>query len=400
MDMNRDAMPKILLLTDSAADSRYASAEVIRGILRHIPRDRVRWACLRSIREQSEFHDCQAKHFPPRLLHWRLNAGWWQYLYTRAQARRIAGAVCAWVRDFGPDLVWVFPGTDSVIVARHLEQMLRIPVHMTVHDAFEINRVFWPHAYLYGIYQRDVASLLKKVVTMDAVSRELIEHVKSQFETKLTGTLEFPPSTDLASPIPSEKNPPWNNNVHRIGLCGNPRVERRQWDAFVGMLSGLPHTFEIHAFGNVEAMVDTRYPPNVRLIPLGFAENESEIVAYLHDHGMSVCYLGLYRDADRAFFARTSLSSKLTTYAAAGCPVCIDGPEDSVAWRLILKYDAGVIVNASLGGSEDLVELLNDGEVWRRKNEGACRLCATEMDLARNTGRLLDLMVLAKQTRI
>jgi hypothetical protein len=393
-------MPKILLLTDFAADARYASAEVIRNILRHMPTDRVRWACLRVSREQSGFSACQSKQFLPRMLHWRLNAGWWQYLYTRSQARRIARAVCAWVRDFGPDLVWVFPGTDSVIVARHLEQMLRIPVHMTVHDAFEINRVFWPHAYLYGIYQRDVASLLMKVVTMDAVTRELIEHVKSGFETRLAGAMVFPPSTDLLSPNLPEGTPPWSNNVRRIGLCGNPRVERCQWEEFIGVLSGLPHMFEIHAFGNVEAMVDTDYPANVRLVSLGYAQKEADIVGYLNSHEISVCYLGLYRDADRAFFARTSLNSKLTTYAAAGCPVCIDGPEDSVAWRLVSEYDAGVIVNSAPGGARDLVELFNDGSVWRRKSEGARRLCATEMDLARNTGRLMDLMVLAKRTAL
>jgi len=311
------------------------------------------------------------------------------------QAYGIANAIRAWAVDFRPELIWVTPWMECMCVAMHLERMLGLPVHMTVHDSFEMNRAFRRHSYLYGFYKKDTASLLKKVVTMDAVSSELIEYVTSGFETSLAGSMVFLPSTDNLRPAKARKQPGWENEVRRIGVCGNPRVKQGQWNEFVAILSKLPFVFEIHAFGNVEIMKGMQYPPNVSLVTAGYAQDELSIINYLDDHEVSVCYLGLYRDENEAFFARTSLSSKMTTYAAAGCPVCIDGPEGSVAWRLTAEYDAGVAVNPGHDGAKDLVELLSNRETWRRKSEGARRLCETEMNVAANTRRLMDLIVLS-----
>jgi hypothetical protein len=101
----------------------------------------------------------------------------------------------------------------------------------------------------------------------------------------------------------------------------------------------------------------------------------------------------LYKEKDRGLFARTSLSAKLTTYAAAGIPVIVDGPEDSAAWRLVKEYGAGVLCGDDADEAlQSLRTLFTDKEARGRMGEGSRRLCLEKFNLDANFSRFAALL--------
>jgi hypothetical protein len=129
----------------------------------------------------------------------------------------------------------------------------------------------------------------------------------------------------------------------------------------------------------------------------GFAASEREVIDALADGRVDAGYLGVWNEPEKELFARTSLSSKLVTYCAAGLPIIADTPERSVAWDLLSRYGAGVRI-----GNDDsdagLGRLLSRPDEWRQRSQGSLRLCREAFDLDRNADRMAALLrVIAKR---
>jgi hypothetical protein len=124
-----------------------------------------------------------------------------------------------------------------------------------------------------------------------------------------------------------------------------------------------------------------------------YVRTEAEVVQRFAGAAVDACYLGLTRRPDQRMFSTRSLSSKLTTYAAAACPVIVDGPGESVAWRLVRKHGAGVLCDGDAPRAlAELRRVFEDGAAWASMAAGAVRLCRAEFDLERNAARFRDLL--------
>lgn len=385
--------PRTLLLTWQRPDGRYAGAEVLRKTLRELPQDCVRWAYLAGQAEAADGLLPVHRGFRPHALHWRLrNHALHYYFLHNVQAPRLAGAIARWIRDFKPDVVWALAEMGVVNVARLLSKRLNLPLHITVHDSYDFARFAMPRRY-YPQYVRDVCCMMSVTTSLDAVSAELVENVRKQFELSSdVQTLVFPPSIrrdDMAEP----PRVPADGRTRRIGLCGSLRIGQNQWCAFLRILSGLPFEFELLIFAERSVFFNLALPANVHLEFLSYAESEADVVRCFVERQVDACYLGLSDYPEQAMFGAQSLSSKLTTYAAAARPVLVHGPENSVAWRLVRQYEAGLLLSRDAAlVRDDLRRLFEDGGVWRRAADGSARLCREQFDLGRNATQFAALL--------
>ena len=107
-------------------------------------------------------------------------------------------------------------------------------------------------------------------------------------------------------------------------------------------------------------------------------------------------YLGLWKDARQRLFAGTSLSAKLTTYAASACPVIVDAPSDSVAWGLVSRHGAGIRLGADPDANQrELSDLMSSPARWHRHAAGAEALCSAAFDLEKNMLKFTSLLARA-----
>ena len=97
-------------------------------------------------------------------------------------------------------------------------------------------------------------------------------------------------------------------------------------------------------------------------------------------------------------FTRTSLSSKLVTYCAAGLPVIVDGPADSVVWKLVDRHKAGILLRNEVFGevsaddADEMRLLLNDSDRWQTMAEGSRRLCEGEFNMDANIRKFREFL--------
>jgi hypothetical protein len=160
------------------------------------------------------------------------------------------------------------------------------------------------------------------------------------------------------------------------------------------LLGKLPFRFEIIIYADHDYFPGSvLVPGNVTVSVEKFLATEQDVIKSFLDKQVHACYLGLWTQAQMELYCRTSLSSKLATYAASGLPVIVDGPATSVAWSLVNKYGAGVLVGSrkeknksgteidvEKTSEEKLNELFCDVVEWRCKGEGSSRLRAQEFD--------------------
>jgi len=392
--------PRTLLLTWRAPDGRFAGAEALRKLAGRMDGRRLRWASLRPCRQESVFKLCEHRAFAPRALHWRLREGalglWLEDFQAGARARRIA----AWTADFRPQVVWVLAEMGAVRVARELRRITGLPLHATMHDAPENARAVLPHAYKGG-YLRGLRGLLGEAAGLDCISAELADHLRAKWpELSDTPAVIVPPSAIAPSgAAPSADRALPASGLRRIGVCGSARARAGQWSEFLAGLAGLPFRFEIVAFADEESFPGIRPPPNVTVTRRPYAATESDVIRAFRDEGVCACYLGLGKEPPARVFACTSLSSKLTTYAAAGLPIIVDGPAESVAWRLVRQCEAGILRDDDDEAAvKALQTLFSDRDEWRRMAEGSARLCRQEFDLERNMERFRRLLARTVET--
>jgi hypothetical protein len=157
------------------------------------------------------------------------------------------------------------------------------------------------------------------------------------------------------------------------------RCSAEQWQAFVNELGSIPYRFEFDAYAWADSIPSARLPENVVINIMPYLAEELELIRRLREGNYDACYLPLWREPSHRLFSRTSLSSKLTTYVAAGLPVIVDGPKESAAWELVSRYSAGVLMGEEWGG----------GEVGGRRGEGGQRTEAQgERELAADVTRM------------
>lgn len=380
--------PRVLLLTSSPPDWPYAGGEVMRKIVRNSPEKSVRWAYLRSGAQV----DMQGKCFPSTWKgHWRLHKTLLHTIFLREiGARRRAREIARWIADFGPEVLWVHAEEEAVNVAFFLKRILRIPLHLTFHDAPEVVATDFIGYSRRSVpfYLARVKQLVRSAESLDAVSAELVAHVKALANRDGIAALVLPPSATNGAGDPA--TPPGADSVRRIGICGSPRVSEEQWSGFLAMLGELAFNFEIVAFVDREDFFRVPCPGNTTMAFHEYAPTEADVVRAFVAKPVVAGYLGLWRDESKSRFCRTSLSSKLATYAAAGLPVIVDGPRESVAWSLVEKYDAGVLYDGSRDAGKEIEGLLGDPKVWRRKAAGMRQLQADHLDLGVNIERFKD----------
>lgn len=395
--MESAPFPRVLLLTNWRPDGKYAGAEAMRRILGCFPPDRIRWASLQELGGSTPHGLPETRAFPPKRLHWRLErtplSDVWVY---SMQARQVARRIADWVSDHDPEVLWVLPELGAINVAFHLSSLLPIPMHATLYDAPESARDVCLSSLYYPIYMRGVRRVFARFSSVDAVSQGLLDHVQeSGLLNDCCGKLVLPASVPASWMTNRDANrqmpePPGNGNVRRIGFCGAFRVSAGQWQSFLGSLSALPFEFEIIAFAEEASVPRCRPAGNVRLFLRPYVANEAELIDTFRREEIHAGYTGLWRSPGRSIFARTSLSSKLTTYAAAGMPIIVDGPRESAVWRAVEEHGAGILVDEA--ATPELMRLFADNDAWRRMAEGASRLCRSQFDLVRNAHHFAELL--------
>ncbi|MFC1452295.1 glycosyltransferase [Verrucomicrobiota bacterium] len=385
-------LPRTLLLTSWAPDTRY---KVIQRIVARLPPDRLWWASLARCDSDAAL-PFEHRSFAPRRLHWRLQNTTADFMYAHelqgvGLARRIAG----WARPFKPQVIWVLSEWGAAKAGYLVHRILDVPLHVTVHDAYETARFLVPRSY-YPVYLRSLRRISRHAASTDAVSLELLDRLRTTCaRLDPDCTMEFHPSISrdvIPGSRPGGLGGP-GGRTRKIGFCGASRVSPWQWEEFLGMLARLPFDFEILAFANRDLFPASNPPANVTVVHKPFAETEAEVIAAFHETGVQACYLGLWKEPARRLFGRTSLSAKLTTYAAAGLPVIVNGPADSVAWRLAGSYAAGVLCETQDEKTlTALRRLFEDEEVWNAMSDGSRRMCREEFDLDTNVSRFARML--------
>ncbi len=384
-------IPRIALLTWCTPESRYAGGAAIRKLLGCMPRDRLRWCGFHGGQSGSDLPEYAA--FKPWRLHWRLNGSVWEHLAVdRLQARPLAERMWRWLQPFDPQVLWVVPEVWVVPVALALQRISGLPLHATVHDAPEtagfggIPRGALPR------YLRQFRRLMTQAQSLDAVSAPLIEHLRDRFGFPASRPgLVVPPCVGAEALAMATRGVWQDRPERRIGLCGSIRTSTGQWQRFLMALGRLPNPVEVVSFTPEADIPHTVLPPHVRLTFRPYAAQETELIAAMADAELDAAYLGVWREPERRLFGRTSLSSKLTAYAAAGLPVLVDAEADAVAATLVAQYGAGLRLDANPAvAAEAIQNMLTDADRWNACAGGARRLAAEAFDLDRHAGALRD----------
>ncbi|MBN2301151.1 MAG: hypothetical protein JXN60_01410 [Lentisphaerae bacterium] len=303
----------------------------------------------------------------------------------------MARKMCAATKAFEPEVLWVLAELGTVSVGYHLHNMMGLPIHATVYDAHETARWHLPSLY-YPWYIRSVDRFFSELASFDAISEEMAQYLKTRYPNLTNVDEAICQPFVVSGYCASSPSSPWelNDCTKRIAFCGTNRMNSEQWQAFLDALGKLPNKFEIVAFAYKDSFPQAGvFPSNVSATFLPFMDSEAQIIEKFLSLRVHAGYLGLWKDPKRLLFGNTSLSAKLTTYAAAGCPVIVDATESSVAWRLVKKYHAGVLFN---GQTDDLKLLFENREEWLRMANGSIEMCRNEFNVDKNVAPLRKML--------
>mgnify|MGYP001565224908 CR=1 FL=1 len=388
---------RILLLTPADSDFPYAGNALLRKTVDKIGCEDLLWCGLSGCNKWKAPASYKRMSVPARSVHWRLRGTMAGYFHAREinarlQARQIARSISG----FKPSLIWVLAEDEAVNVAYFLQRRLGIPLHLTFHDAPEVYfRFFSSYSPLaMSLYLGRLKCLFNAASSFDAVTKELCDHVEKTFSSvKHIPSVVFSPSVprEWLQPAPADRDfTP--DSVKRIGFCGSMRVSREQWAQFMGLLSRLNCKVELLAYTDRDFFPEVTIPANVTLRVEKYVPSERELINCLRSAGIHGFYLGVWKDKEKELFWRTSLSSKISTYAAAGAPLIVDAAADSLVWKLVSKYNAGIRVGT--GNDDDDVRQLSsvcfDPYSWDSYAQGLSRLSVKELDLDNQLIKLLD----------
>ncbi len=383
-----NAFPRTLLLTRFPQASKYAGGEFVRKLIKSLPPDSVRWASL----GRSGIRDDDYAEFGVPV-HWRLRGSMldWRLRMQWSPAWR-AYQIARWIRKWRPEQLWVLPELDAVPVALQLVRHLQVPLHLTLHDAHEQAIYSGFPATLLLQYLQSVQQLARVAQSVDGVSEALVQHVLERAGRMDCPHIVIPPSVwhEHIAPAPARAN--MQGDERRIGFCGSMRVSSSQWLRFLGLLEALPYRFSLVTYADADHFPAVPLPSNVTIEAHAYETNEGNMITALHHDGLTAAYLGLWREPERGLFARTSLSSKLTAYAAAGVPVIVDAPADSLVTKLVLGHQAGIVLAGNENETEILSRLFSDQSLQVQCAEGALELALEVFVLEDNVVRFRDMI--------
>jgi hypothetical protein len=405
--MESRTFPKVILVTPAAIDGKYAGGEVIRKIVKALPKGSVWWCGLKKRGNGKVENVVEEKTLSYPEMHWRFRRNSLALL-LRAQlgARQRAKQIVLWTKSFHPNVLWVLAEEEGVNVAFFLHKLLKLPMHLTFHDVPEIfARQFAMYPGLYtSFYLTRVITLVKKSSSYDTVSEELGDYIeKFAVPPNTCRKITFPPSVSTEN-TQRAKCYSVGQSLRRICLCGSLRVSQGEWKVFLTLLGSLPFNFELIVFSDPQYFPAVSLPQNVTIIKRDYQATENDLICQLINEQAHACYLGLWREENKRLFCQTSLSSKLATYTATGLPVIVDGPEDSVVWSLVKKYAAGVLLkenavmsclneNSRRMESKDiLMKLFDDVTEWQRLAAGAGKLWKEELNMDKNILRFVNVI--------
>ncbi len=374
--------PRTLVLSSYAPDHGYGSNEVVKKIMRYAPRKSIMWCSLKD----GDAGNCRKiapfKAFPVRGVNWRLHKTALGLMILREiVARRRAREIAGVVENFAPEVLWLIVDNNTVDVAFFLQEKLSIPMHLTFHDAPEVIATNFCNytSFFARLYLERVKRLSKRASGVDMISEELEKHVKAIFPLSPNArSMVFPSSVPAEVVDKLSKRTRWDaNGRKKIALCGGIKVAQERWQMFLDRLAKIDMDFEILVFSG-EPVRSSYRPENVSFVQNPYVDSEHELLSAFRTEGIDACYLGLWQEPEWRLFVKTSLSSKLTSYAAAGLPVIFDGPEESVAWRLIKSYGAGIMLGDSAEVSSELRGLFTEKSMWESLADGSVQLWEKE----------------------
>ncbi len=378
-------LPRTALLSWCTPDSRYAGGEAMRRLLSRMPADQIRWCGLNPCMHEPLAWLPEYRAFVPQGLHWRLEGTSLHHFFANdLQARRLAGEMWAWLKPFNPEVIWVIPEVAAVPVARELHRLSGVPIHATLHDSPDtaglagLPRLYARH------YQKQARRLMESTASIDAVADSLIRHMATEYNAAHCEGVVVRPAVDPAFVHPVIPRA-WSGAVRRIGLCGSFRIDEPQWAAFTRALGRLPYRVEIVSFTPPDEFPRGTYPDNISLHFEPYAKGHDELILAFRSAQIDAGYLGVWNDTKRAIFGQTSLSSKLTSYAACGVPVIVHSREDAAVWDLVRPFGAGVRFDEnSPGGGTLLEDLFSNPDTWFNLAQGAHALARESLNLDAN----------------
>jgi hypothetical protein len=309
------------------------------------------------------------------------NHVWHHEIFARLLARRVA----AWARPFAPQVLWVLPELHAVPVALQLVRRLRVPVHLTIHDAHECASDSVVPECCMPAYMARVRRLVGASCSLDAVTEELCKHAAAYRGGEMCWRA-IPPGMDPRLMWSPQEWP--GADTIRIAFCGSMRAPARQWAECMAKLAARYHRVEVTVISSdSDAAIPAVSGVSIRRMP--YVEDDGELLHMLRRNGTHAGYLGLWKEPARALFALTSLSSKVVTYAAAGIPILYDGPERSAVAGLLGKYNAGLTVDEAAGG------VLGERVAWTRIAAGSAAMARQALNADLSAQELTRLLTAA-----
>lgn len=241
------------------------------------------------------------------------------------------------------DRHWVVAMDEGVAVGLRLTELAPdVPLHVSVHDDQEHG--MYGRSRRYRVFARltrsPVRRLLRAARSVDTTSDEMADYYRAQLG--LRSTVVHPIAANDSWPAPAAPRPPSALTVGHIGSIYAGGEFRRFLAEFRETAARLGCTPRGVFIGLLP-----RYHRLVREagVPAEFPMDVPEAEAVPRLAGCDFVYAMYPFDRASRVFARTSLPTKLSTYARAGRPILAHAPEDSTLARAVVRFGTGAVAS-------------------------------------------------------
>lgn len=334
--------PRTLLATWFAPDDRKGGAVIVRSLAERFPADRLRWYTFSHPAGPliapfaAQFSGCcvatnrgASRLGLGRFWKWHRRAIW-----PHSAARRVVEVARAWQ----PEVVWIVLDYLTVPVAANLVR--RLPgqrFHFSIHDdpQHTASREGESHAALRGC-RAALETLRTSNASLDAVSEELLASAGWPVERQAVVTLGCDPAASVA-----QISPPRAEGPLTIGVAGNYLGVAELRVALAGLdiwqqAAGRPWRIVVVGRPDLAGI-----HPYVETVAYRHADTVRQILA-----SADVLYIPLGLRAEDREQMRTSLPTKLVSYAELGKLVLAHAPHDSATARVLRDHALGVALDS------------------------------------------------------